>query len=630
MIGEYFVATAVVEALVPLGRAASWNSHPVTDDIWGGFMVQFIVLLIGAHTCGWVARKLGFPALVGEIGAGILLGPTVLGSLAPNVFEELFRTEPTESIILVGVGIFGVMFQFLDSGLGVDAKAARKRVRPALAIGLIGVAVPFVLGWILTRWFCWATVITVPRSPNIFAAYLALSMSISAMVIITRLLKELGWGKTHMVQDILCAYAVNDVFAWLVFSAIFQFGIGSELSWSLIALKLVLSIAGAIGAVLFCPRWVAVLMRRIDRAWDDRGVIVSAILFGFMLGALTHHIGLTAYFGVFVAGVLMSESEANDERVRQRLSEVVHWVMLPIFFVLLGFDLDLRRNFDGRIVVFVTVASIVLKFSGAYLGAVVSDLTGPREVRKRYQWIPVAISFMPGDVSGIILGSLALQYRIITEPVLLAIIVSTVISSLVTALALQSWTRRIVERIPQKLVGYLTEHNSALSEIKSAGREFVIRELATRACDLATIRGGRAAIIEKLAPLQETEFAFAEAGCAFFHARSRGLTRHIVLFGWSVRAIPWELRVSEDKVLRCDFRGFILLLSPERETPAQQPQREALKTVLTRFASRLADMSLTRVNEAVEGPPGTYEAAKSLILSAATEVDGETVTRLAA
>jgi len=541
----------------------------MTEENLGLFLLQVLLLLGLARGVGEMLRRLGHPPLVGEIAVGLLLGPTVLGRVMPELQVALFPADPIQQTMLDTVSWFGVLFLLLETGLEVDLSAAWRQRGPAMRIGVIGVIVPLVVGFGLSMLLP-EGYLAAPGTRIPFSLFLGTTMAISAMVIIARVLHDLDLVKSDLGLVTLCGYAVNDVLAWVILSVVLGLATPAGVSYAGIAVAIVFSV----GFTAFCITWGPGLVDRAFRYVGDAlprqpGAVLTLLsCIGLACGALTHAAGLTALLGFFLAGIMAGESRRLTERTRNVVSQMEHAVFVPIYFAGIGLQYDFVAEFDWFIVGFVTLISIAAKFAGAWMGTWGTSLS--REDR-----ISVGIAFTPSGVTGIVVADIALEQGILTSPVFVGIVVSALVSSLLVAPWLM-WS--IDRRKAADLLGLIVGPGP-VPDLTAETRGEAIEELCARL-------GGEPGAPD---PLTCAEAVKAReqligtgtgGGLAIPHARIEVLDRPLLVFGRSRAGIDWD---APDGAL---VHLVFMLLSPAKEDALQLQILAALARALSHGAVR--------------------------------------------
>lgn len=509
-----------------IGIAGGWL---VTEHHLLVFLLQVLLLLGLARGLGEVLRHWGHPSLVGEILVGICLGPTLLGRFASELQPMLFPDDVVQRTMLATVSWFGVLFLLLETGLEVDVSAAWRQRGPALKVGIIGILVPLALGFGCSLWLAEQYMVN-PAHRLTFALFLSTIMSISAMAVMARVLHDLDLIKSDLGLLTLCGYAVNDILAWVIFSLLLAFTTQSSVALSTIAFFLCITIAFTAACLTLGRRLVDQAIAAITTGLPrQQGTVLTFVCcLGLLIGCITQGMGLNALFGFFLAGVMAGEARALSERTRQILSQMVHAVFVPLYFAGIGLWLDFLTNFDLRLIVFVTVVSIVGKFVGARLGTLGTTLS--REDR-----LSIGIAFTPGGVTEIILAQVALENHIFTEPVFVAIVISAIASALfVGPVLLWSIRRRQEIRILEFFL-----RRAVIPHVRGTTRAEVIQELCAAVADHSPLldRETLTAAVREREDLMGTGVG---NGVAIPHARLATLTKPVLTFGRSVSGVEWD------------------------------------------------------------------------------------------
>ncbi|MGA9246331.1 MAG: cation:proton antiporter [Silvibacterium sp.] len=331
-------------------------------------LVQMAVVLLTALLCGSVARRLGQARVIGEIVGGILLGPSVFGRLAPHALAALFPPNSLGSFeILSSVGL--VLFLFLV-GSELDYEHLRERKTATMLTSTLSILLLFAMTAVV------APLVRSRFAPEgigrlPFVLFLGISMSITAVPVLARILQERGMQSTALGTLALMCAAVNDVCAWLLLAValtLVPFG-GGEMHVSQRLLWLVGYLAVMLCGVRPAGNWLA--RRRADAglSYEMLAVFVAMVLAS---AAATEAIGVHPLFGAFLAGVCFPRVERWQSAIHMRLDVIVSVLLLPLFFALTGMRtrLDLLSGASAWTwtAVFLVVA-IVGKMGGAIIGA---------------------------------------------------------------------------------------------------------------------------------------------------------------------------------------------------------------------------------------------------------------------
>ncbi len=317
------------------------------------FFLQMFVILAVARGVGFLARRIGQPQVVGEMVAGVLLGPSLFGLLAPELQQHLFPKESMK-VLYVGAQLGAGLYMFLV-GLEFKTELFRSRIRSAAAVSLSGMIVPFGLGAVLAIWLVGV--------PNLFSAkattmeamlFLGAAMAITAFPMLARIIYERGLTGTSLGTLALAAGAIDDAAAWCVLAIVLaSFGDGP-----MVAVK---AIAGGIAYGVIITTIGTKLLKPLGDAVEREGklsnTVLGVVLMLFMIAAwMMDAIGIHAVFGGFLLGVAMPRGALTRE-LQKQLEPITVVLLLPMFFTYSGLNtrLDMVNSLQ-----MLTIAVVVL------------------------------------------------------------------------------------------------------------------------------------------------------------------------------------------------------------------------------------------------------------------------------
>lgn len=313
-----------------------------THDVLLYLLLDLAIIILCARAFGALARRIGQPSVIGEIVAGILLGPTVLGRLVPGAPAMLFPPEvPLSQLASLGL----VFFMFLV-GLELDPRLIRKEGRRALTISLGGVITPFVLGALIALPLLatnnggrFLTEGTAPPTALTFALFMGAAMCITAFPVLARILVERGLYKSPIGTTALCAAAVDDVIAWILLAVVVGLTRTGSPTQAGVAFLLT---AVFVVFMLTVGRWALGLLARRYAALGHVSVDqVAIVIVGLLLSAYaTERIGIHSIFGAFVFGTIMPRESGMTHELTDKIEDFTVVVLLPVFFAVAG----LRTN----------------------------------------------------------------------------------------------------------------------------------------------------------------------------------------------------------------------------------------------------------------------------------------------
>ncbi|MGZ3143767.1 cation:proton antiporter [Lentzea chajnantorensis] len=325
------------------------------------FLFALAVVLVAAQLLGALAKRLGQPAVVGEIVAGVLLGPTLFSGAVPAALFPADVRPGLTALASVGVAVF--MFVI---GLELDQKLLRGKGGAATGVAVGAIALPFGLGCLLALHLAGDHEHRGP--PLAFVLFFGAAMSITAFPVLARILVERGLHRTNVGGLAIAAAAIGDVVAWCLLAATLTFAAGRSAWQTVLVVPYVLVMLFVVRPVL---ARLAAAHQRTGRALPA-GALAGVVVFAVVSGGVTEWLGLHFIFGAFFAGAVVPR--AGTERLREEVIgrvDPLGSVLLPVYFAVAGLGVDLSTvdlNGAGELALILLVA-IAGKFFGAYLGA---------------------------------------------------------------------------------------------------------------------------------------------------------------------------------------------------------------------------------------------------------------------
>lgn len=318
------------------------------------------VVWVATQALGRVARRFGQPGVVGEMAAGILLGPTLLGAVLPDLTRALFGPE-TLDVLRAGAHVGLVMFMF-TVGLDADLAHVRHQAAKAVVVSKVSIIVPMGLGWVLADWLY-------PRfggdtRPLAFGLFVATSMAITAFPVLARILQDLGLARTPVGTMAIACAAVDDVVAWVVLAvcvAVAEATAAAGAVWTIVHVGLFAAaciglLRPALATLPAAPPWAA----------------AALALAG---GWVTEHIGVHAVFGAFLVGLAMPRTDAV-ERSRATIERVLTRPLLPLFFAVVGLSTRLGMLASGAVAL-AALAVLITAVAGKWAGCALASRATP-------------------------------------------------------------------------------------------------------------------------------------------------------------------------------------------------------------------------------------------------------------
>ncbi|MCU0397576.1 MAG: cation:proton antiporter [Cyclobacteriaceae bacterium] len=396
-----------------------------------GLLIQLSIMLMVGRVLAEVARKFKQPGVVGEILAGILLGPTVLGMLSPDWFNLLFPVG-TSSLVLDGFVQIAVVMLLFIAGLEVDLHIVWQQGRLAIVTSLFGLIIPFAFGFVFPYVFPDFFGYADEGKRLAFALFMGTSMAITALPVIARILMDLNIFKSRLSMLVISSAMINDLIGWLIFSMILGM-IGKGHQNITLTNTLLLTIGFTALMLTFGRGLINRVLPWINKklAWPG-GLLSLSLAMCFIAAAFTEFIGIHAIFGAFILGVAFGDSEHMSERAKEIIHQFINNIFAPLFFVSIGLKVNFIANFDFML----TLAILFIAFAGKIIGSGLGARLGG------FRWnesLAVGFGMNARGAMEIILGLIALENGLINEKVFVSLVIMALITSM-TSGPLMKWS----------------------------------------------------------------------------------------------------------------------------------------------------------------------------------------------
>ena len=362
---------------------AAGNGASGSGKTEGILVAEVLLLLIVGRVLGEGMQRIGQPALMGTLLAGIVLGPSLFGWLWPSAQHFIFPKDETQKGMIDGLSQIGILMLLLLTGMETDLKLVRKSGAAAIAIALCGIAFPFACGFLLGQ-FGPAVLFDGATSRLVPSLFLGTALSISSIKIVAMVVREMNFMRRNLGQVIVATAIMEDTCGWVIIAITFGIaGAGSgggaqAISW----LGLAETVGGVVLFLIFCftaGRWLVFSTIRWvnDNFRSDFPVITAILVIMGVFAGITQLLGVRTVLGAFMAGVLIGESPILTGHIQGQLRGMITAFFMPIFFGMSGLAANLTILRDpmiaGLTAGLVVIASIG-KFSGAFVGSLIGGL----------------------------------------------------------------------------------------------------------------------------------------------------------------------------------------------------------------------------------------------------------------
>ncbi|MGB8037884.1 MAG: cation:proton antiporter, partial [Pseudolabrys sp.] len=406
------------------------------------FIGEIVVLMLVGRMLGEAMVRLRQPAVMGQLIAGLLLGPSFFGLLFPDAQHALFPRNPEQKAMIDGISQFGILLLLLLTGMETDLKLVRQTGRASIFASLMGILIPFICGVGLGEMLP-DSLLPDPGKRLITSLFLGTALSIASVKIVAMVVREMNFMRRVVGQVILASAIIDDSVGWIIVSIIFSLALhGSiepiSLAQSVLGTILFMVASLTIGRrmVFFAIRWVN------DNFVSEYAVITAILIIMGVMALITYLIGVHTVLGAFVAGVLIGESPILTRHIDEQLRGLITAFFAPVFFGIAGLTADLTILADPKIALFtaglVLVASIG-KFTGAFIGAELGGLT-------RREGFALACGMNARGSTEVIIATVGLSMGALSQDLFTMIVAMAVL----TTMAMPPTLRWALGRIPMR------------------------------------------------------------------------------------------------------------------------------------------------------------------------------------
>jgi Kef-type K+ transport system membrane component KefB len=397
-------------------------------------LIQWMIIIAAAWLFGRLGKKFGQPLAVGEIAAGILLGPSALGAIWPQDWPVLFPKETQTSMQLLGK--LGLIFLLFQVGMEFDYSHLRSKSKTVTAVSAMGMITPFLCGLGLGPWLHREFAPDVPIFG--FQLFLCVALSISALPIMGRILLEMKLERTAIGAMAISTAAIDDVIGWVLLGVATALVTADFNVW-----RLLLQIACIAGFFVVLQKiigpWLRKLWHKNIAASPEKGMpnsFLAVLLIGLFASCLaTHYLGIFVIFGAFLFGTCLHQEHGIVKAWRDRFSGVVLVAFVPIFFTNTGLNTkigSLQTPEAWLACALVMVAAVAGKLGGCYLGA---RITGqpPREAGC------IAALMNTRALMALIAINVGLELKLLTPPLFTMLVIMALLTTAMCGPLLRWW-----------------------------------------------------------------------------------------------------------------------------------------------------------------------------------------------
>jgi Kef-type K+ transport system membrane component KefB/nucleotide-binding universal stress UspA family protein len=390
------------------------------------FWAELLAILAVARLLGTLLRRWGQPAVVGELAAGVLLGPSVLGRVWPGGFTWLFPADKVQSGAVNAIGWLGIAFLLVLTGFETDLDIVRSLGRAAGSVATGALVLPFLCGL--------AIGLTVPSvfmgthaHRAVFTLFMAVGLSISSLPVIAKVLTDLDFMRRNFGQVTVAVGMVNDLVGWLALGVIAGLASSQGLSAWRLAVTIGAMAALLVGGLSAGQQGVDGLLRWVRTRSDGVGdSLVVSVLVVVLVATLAQAAGIEAVLGAYIAGIVLGRSRFRHPQLHEHLESITYGVLAPVFFATAGLKLDLgtlARSTTALWGGIVFVVAVAAKFVGSYGGARAGRLP-------RREALALGSALNARGAVEVVIATVGLSLGILSRTAFTAIVLMAIVTSI--------------------------------------------------------------------------------------------------------------------------------------------------------------------------------------------------------
>jgi Kef-type K+ transport system membrane component KefB len=342
------------------------------------FLGQIVLLLLVGRLMGEAMQRIGQPAVMGQLIAGILLGPSVFGAIWPEAQRAVFAANPQQKSMIDAVSQLGVLMLLLLTGMETDLRLVKRARRAAISTSAAGIVVPFACGFALGELLP-AAMLPQPDQRIITSLFLGTALSIASVNIVAMVVREMGFMRRNVGMALIASAIIDDTVGWVIVAITLGLAVHGHLDALAVGQSVLGTAIFLAASFTLGRRLVFSIIRWTNDSFVSEVPVVTAILviMGTM-ALITNLIGVHTALGAFVAGILVGESPILTRHIDEQLRGLVVALFMPIFFSLAGLHADLTILKDPTLF-FLTIGLILIasisKFAGAFVGGALGGLS---------------------------------------------------------------------------------------------------------------------------------------------------------------------------------------------------------------------------------------------------------------
>jgi Kef-type K+ transport system membrane component KefB len=390
-------------------------------------LLAIVILLYSALTLGQVFEKLRMPRVIGEISAGLVLGPSLLGAVAPDLYQGIFLAFSDQERLLSVFYWLGLILLMFSAGFSLTTSFSKSDYGLVLALIIGGICLPFFFGLSISSY--------IPNGASpphmAFALVIAVAASVTSIPVLTKIFIDIGIDSRKFARLTLTASAIQDLLLWIALSVALGLQEGAALSSHGILLIALLTFGYTAVTIMVVPKLIRAAGRAVSTQTPDEGFVGYIMLVCLALVSVAGLLHVNLVFGALLAGLVIGRfSHPRIISAKQTIAVVAGWFFAPIYFSLVGLKINLPAYFDLWLLLGFLVTSSCVK--------VVSVMVATRFYGVKWkESLDFGITMNARGGPGIVLASLAYASNIIDEKLFVTFVLTSIITSLIAGVWLK-------------------------------------------------------------------------------------------------------------------------------------------------------------------------------------------------
>ncbi len=401
------------------------NLITLSDFELSRFFFAIVLLLCAAHAFGYVFLRLKMPRVIGEIAGGLLLGPTLLGSVSPDSYTWIFNAFAAEPKLISVIYWLGLVLLMFISGFEIDPSFDREDKKTVVMVFLGSTIIPFAAGWLAPNYFNLADYAGTAANITALKIVIGIAFAVTSIPVISKIFIELDMIHTRFAKIVLGTATIHDIILWAALATATALVSTTHINVSQIITTVLATLGFFAASFLILPRVFAKLNSLRVNLLIKSSPAGYALLICFLFAAMASLLNVNIVFGAFMAGVILRTlPDKNLQAVTTNIKEFSFAFFVPIYFAIVGLKIDLLHHFDPLFLIAFMCIGAFFQTIGTILGARLANNNWRAALN-----LSVAMNARGGP--GIVLATVTFELGIINETLFTTLVTSAILTSLV-------------------------------------------------------------------------------------------------------------------------------------------------------------------------------------------------------